>query len=57
METGAITFGYTYASGSHHFAGMERVEVPGLEVERGDPLLVRTFGEEWTVPLKAERPR
>ena len=50
METGAVTFGYTYSAGSLHFAGMVRVEAAELEVERGDPLLLRVNGEEWTIP-------
>ena len=50
VETGVVTFGYTYAAGSLHFAGMVRVEAAELEVEPGDTLLLIVNGEEWTIP-------
>lgn len=53
LETGLLTFGYIYAAGTVHFAGMEPVPLPTLVVAHAvDGLEISLDAVTHTVPCR-----
>lgn len=53
LQPGKICLGYIYGAGTAHFAAMEEISVPDLQIyDRNTALEIRLNGGYWSIPAK-----